>query len=106
MWKQKNHSDKLLQSRKRFFYFLTASNDLFFWNEFAFHTYFCRKDFAAAWNNLGITLSFLRRYRESEESYITALTYRSKYPDCYYNLGVLVSLFLQKFVLLNVASLN
>lgn len=41
--------------------------------------------------NLGIVLSALKRYEESEKSYLTALTYRNKYPDCLYNLGVLVS---------------
>ena len=42
--------------------------------------------------NLGITLSSLKKYKESEQSYMKALTYRTKYPDCYYNLGVLVKI--------------
>lgn len=50
-----------------------------------------RKDFATAWMNLGIAQSALQRYEESEASYLTALQYRSNYPDCFYNLGVLVS---------------
>lgn len=50
-----------------------------------------RKDFSTAWMNLGIVQSALKRYEESEASYFMALQYRSNYPDCYYNLGVLVS---------------
>ena len=50
-----------------------------------------REDFATAWMNLGIVLSALKRYNESEESYSMALSHRTKYPDCLYNLGVLVS---------------
>nr|CAD7202552.1 unnamed protein product [Timema douglasi] len=37
--------------------------------------------------NLGIVLSSMRRHKEAEESYFTALKHRKKYPDCYYNLG-------------------
>lgn len=40
--------------------------------------------------NYGIVLSALKRYEESERSYLTALSQKPKYPDCYYNLGVLV----------------
>lgn len=41
--------------------------------------------------NLGIVYSALKQYKESEASYIKALEYRPNYPDCYYNLGILVS---------------
>lgn len=50
-----------------------------------------RKDFSTAWMNLGIVQSALKKYEESEVSYFMALQHRSNYPDCYYNLGVLVS---------------
>jgi len=50
-----------------------------------------RKDFSTAWMNLGIVQSALKKYEESEASYFMALEHRSNYPDCYYNLGVLVS---------------
>lgn len=50
-----------------------------------------RPDFAAAWMNLGIVQNSLRRFEEAEQSYWTALKHRKKYPDCYYNLGRLVS---------------
>lgn len=50
-----------------------------------------RPDFAAAWMNLGIVQNSLRRYEEAEKSYWTAIRHRKKYPDCYYNLGRLVS---------------
>lgn len=53
---------------------------------------FCRPDFAAAWMNLGIVLAGLKHHNEAETSYFTALAYRKKYPDCYYNLGNLVSI--------------
>lgn len=49
-----------------------------------------RKDFATAWMNYGIVLSALKKYEESEKSYLTALSQKPKCPDCYYNLGVLV----------------
>ena len=52
-----------------------------------------RPDFAAAWMNLGIVLSGLKRHAEAEESYFTALVCRKKCPDCYYNLGNLVSIY-------------
>lgn len=52
-----------------------------------------RPDFAAAWMNLGIVQNSLRRFEEAEQSYWTAIRYRKKYPDCYYNLGRLVSEF-------------
>jgi len=41
--------------------------------------------------NLGIVQSALKKYEESEANYFMALEQRSNYPDCYYNLGVLVS---------------
>ena len=50
-----------------------------------------RSNFAAAWMNLGIVYAELKRHDEAEESYKTALLHRPKYPDCYYNLGNLVS---------------
>jgi len=64
---------------------------------------FCRPDFAAAWMNLGIVLAGLKRHSEAEASYFIALTYRKKYPDCYYNLGNLVSV---KFLDLQYSLLN
>jgi len=51
-----------------------------------------RPSFAAAWMNLGIVQAGLKKYEDAEESYMTALTHRQKYPDCYYNLGNLVNL--------------
>lgn len=56
-----------------------------------YNSFFNRSDFPAAWMNLGIVLASVKRYNESEQAYTTALQYRSKYPDCYYNLGNLVS---------------
>lgn len=50
-----------------------------------------RPDFAAAWMNLGIVQALLKKHPEARLSYLTALTHRRKYPDCYYNLGNLVS---------------
>jgi len=32
----------------------------------------------------------LKKYGPAQQSYLTALTHRRKYPDCYYNLGNLV----------------
>ncbi|VEN37935.1 unnamed protein product [Callosobruchus maculatus] len=49
-----------------------------------------RPNFAAAWMNLGIVLTNLNRTEEAENCYKTAIKYRSKYPDCYYNLGNLI----------------
>ncbi|XP_073520308.1 protein O-mannosyl-transferase TMTC4 isoform X1 [Phyllobates terribilis] len=50
--------------------------------------HFChRSDFSAAWMNLGIVQNSLKRFEEAENSYLTAIKYRKKYPDCYYNLG-------------------
>lgn len=40
--------------------------------------------------NLGIVLTNLNQSEEAEESYLIAINYRKKYPDCYYNLGNLV----------------
>lgn len=51
----------------------------------------CRPDFAAAWMNLGIVQAALKKPKEAEQSYHEALRHRRKYPDCYYNLGNLVS---------------
>lgn len=50
-----------------------------------------RPDFAAAWMNLGIVQNSLKRFEAAEQSYRTAIKHRRKYPDCYYNLGRLVS---------------
>lgn len=50
-----------------------------------------RPNFAAAWMNLGIILTNLNESEEAEHCYKTAIMYRNKYPDCYYNLGNLVS---------------
>lgn len=50
-----------------------------------------RPDFAAAWMNLGIVQNSLKRFEAAERSYRTAIKHRRKYPDCYYNLGRLVS---------------
>lgn len=50
-----------------------------------------RSDFAAAWMNLGIVQALLKKHQEARTSYLTALTHRRRYPDCYYNLGNLVS---------------
>lgn len=57
---------------------------------FNIHILYFRNDFAAAWMNLGIVLANTGRYEESYSAYKTALRYRKKYPDCYYNLGNLV----------------
>ncbi|XP_039745283.1 protein O-mannosyl-transferase TMTC4 isoform X2 [Pararge aegeria] len=46
-----------------------------------------RKDFPAAWMNLGIVLANTGRFEESQRAYKTALLYRKNYPDCFYNLG-------------------
>lgn len=51
-----------------------------------------RPDFAAAWMNLGIVQNSLQKFEEAEQSYWNAIRFRKKYPDCYYNLGRLVSL--------------
>lgn len=50
----------------------------------------CRRDFAAAWMNLGIVQNSLREFDKAEQSYWNAIRFRKKYPDCYYNLGRLV----------------
>lgn len=50
-----------------------------------------RPDFAAAWMNLGIVQALLKKHQEARVSYLTATSHRRKYPDCYYNLGNLVS---------------
>jgi len=42
--------------------------------------------------NLGIVQSALKKYEDSEASYFIALEHRSNYSDCYYNLGILVSI--------------
>uniref|UniRef100_A0A8C7XSB5 dolichyl-phosphate-mannose--protein mannosyltransferase n=1 Tax=Oryzias sinensis TaxID=183150 RepID=A0A8C7XSB5_9TELE len=46
-----------------------------------------RSDFAAAWMNLGIVQNSLQKFEEAEQSYLNAIRFRRKYPDCYYNLG-------------------
>lgn len=56
-------------------------------NDYLYH----RSDFSAAWMNLGIVQATLKKYRLAEESYLMAVKHRRKYPDCYYNLGNLVS---------------
>ncbi len=38
----------------------------------------------------GIVEAMLKKYGPAQQSYLTALTHRRKYPDCYYNLGNLV----------------
>ena len=50
-----------------------------------------RPDFAAAWMNKGIVEALLKKYDDARNSYLAGLTHRKKYPDCYYNLGNLVS---------------
>lgn len=40
--------------------------------------------------NLGIVLTNLNQLEEAEYCYLKAISYRSRYPDCYYNLGNLV----------------
>lgn len=50
-----------------------------------------RPDFAAAWMNLGIVQTALKKHSSAKRSYLTALTHRKRYPDCYYNLGNLAS---------------
>lgn len=49
--------------------------------------------------NLGIVLSALKRYEESERSYETALLHRPICPDCYYNLGVSVWIWSPNYLL-------
>lgn len=41
--------------------------------------------------NLGIVQNSLKKFEEAEKSYRNAIKFRKKYPDCYYNLGRLVS---------------
>lgn len=41
--------------------------------------------------NLGIVQNSLQKFEEAEQSYWNAIRFRKKYPDCYYNLGRLVS---------------
>lgn len=50
-----------------------------------------RPDFAAAWMNLGIVLTQLKQFKDAERCYWNAIKYRRNYPDCFYNLGNLVS---------------
>lgn len=54
--------------------------------------FLCRPNFAAAWMNLGIILTNLNQVDEAEECYLKAISFRNKYPDCYYNLGNLVKI--------------
>lgn len=62
-----------------------------FFSLFAFLKCSSRPDFAAAWMNLGIVQNSLKQFEAAEQSYRTAIKHRRKYPDCYYNLGRLVS---------------
>ena len=43
--------------------------------------------FAAAWMNKGIVETALGLFDQSEESLLTAILHRRKYPDAFYNLG-------------------
>ena len=61
------------------------------------HCISSRPDFSAAWMNLGIVQAALHKYTESESSYLTGIKHRRKYPDCYYNLGNLVSMAVQSY---------
>ena len=65
-------------------------------NKFAYldqcYVLFYRKEFAAAWMNLGIVKASLKKPAEAERCYFTAMKHRRKYPDCLYNLGNLVSI--------------
>lgn len=63
-----------------------------FFSLFTFLKCSSRPDFAAAWMNLGIVQNSLKRFEAAERSYRTAIKHRRKYPDCYYNLGRLVSI--------------
>lgn len=47
--------------------------------------------FAAAWMNLGIVQAELNENEDAEFSYKEAIKHRKTYPDCYFNLGNLVS---------------
>lgn len=58
---------------------------------FVFFFDWIRPDFAAAWMNLGIVQNSLKKFDKAEQSYWNAIRFRKKYPDCYYNLGRLVS---------------
>ena len=49
-----------------------------------------RPSFAAAWMNLGIVLTSLKRFEEAESSFKAALQHKPSYPDCYFNLGNMV----------------
>lgn len=50
-----------------------------------------KPDFAAAQMNLGIVFATLKDYDAAEQSYKAALRSRTKYADCMFNLGNLVS---------------
>ncbi len=62
-----------------------------YWFLLCFFFDWIRPDFAAAWMNLGIVQNSLKKFDEAEQSYRNAIRFRKKYPDCYYNLGRLVS---------------
>lgn len=47
-------------------------------------------EFPAAWLNLGILQMEKEEYTNALESFKTALKYRKRFPNCYYNLGNLV----------------
>lgn len=73
---------------------LTGKTSFFFTDSSLFffppHNIRGRRDFAAAWMNLGIVQNSLREFEKAEQSYWNAIRFRKKYPDCYYNLGRLV----------------
>jgi len=58
-----------------------------------------REEFAAAWMNLGIVQAGLKKNASAERSYWTAIKHRRKYPDCYYNLGNLVCIYLHMYMM-------
>jgi len=47
-----------------------------------------KSDYAAAHNNLGVTLQKLGRLEEAEASYIQAIALRSDFTEAHYNLGM------------------
>lgn len=53
--------------------------------------------------NLGIVYASTQRYGEAENAYLTAIKHRHKHSDSYYNLGNLVSTYLN---VLNYRKLN
>ena len=59
-----------------------------------------RPSFAAAWMNLGIVLTSLKKYEEAESSYMMSLKHKHNYPDCYFNLGNLVGICARSLVVM------